>query len=109
MIPPLSWTNGPWLRNATSAGHPPAGRLILAGTSVRAARYSSEFMSDDQPEQGVPPPPDLAALSVAAYEDLLKLARARLRSSGPFTLLDTAGLVSDTYKRLAQQHHLQIK
>ncbi len=66
-------------------------------------------MSDDQPEPEVPPPPDLASLSVAAYEDLLKLARARLRSSGPFTLLDTAGLVSDTYKRLAQQHHLQMR
>jgi RNA polymerase sigma factor (TIGR02999 family) len=66
-------------------------------------------MSDDLPEEGAPASPDLAALSVAAYEDLLKLARARLRSSGPFTLLDTAGLVSDCYKRLAQQHHLQIK
>jgi RNA polymerase sigma factor (TIGR02999 family) len=61
-------------------------------------------MSEDLPQEGVPPPPDLAELSVAAYEDLLKLARARLRASGPFTLL-----VSDTYKRLAQQHHLQVK
>ena len=47
--------------------------------------------------------PDLTSLSAEAYEDLRKLAKARLRSSGPFTLLDTAGLVSDTYKRLAER------
>ena len=68
-------------------------------------------MSDDPPE--TPPPasaggPDIAALSAAAYEDLRRLAKARLRSSGPITLLDTSGLVSDTYKRLALQHGLQI-
>jgi len=83
--------------------------FILRDGRMRAARYLSELMSDDIPEEGSPSPPDLAELSVAAYEDLLKLARARLRASGPFTLLDTAGLVSDTYKRLIQQHHLQIK
>ena len=52
---------------------------------------------------------DIAALSALAYEDLRQLARARLRSSGPLTLLDTAGLVSDTYKRLAVQHNLKIE
>lgn len=67
-------------------------------------------MSDDSPKP--PPPPggvDIAALSAAAYEDLRRLARARLRSNGPLTLLDTAGLVSDTYRRLALQHNLQIE
>jgi RNA polymerase sigma factor (TIGR02999 family) len=52
---------------------------------------------------------DIAALSGAAYEDLRRLAKARLRSNGPLTLLDTAGLVSDTYQRLALRHDLQIE
>ncbi len=69
-------------------------------------------MSDDSPE---PQPAakkdaiDIASLSAAAYEDLRRLAKARLRSSGPLTLLDTAGLVSDTYRRLAMQHNLHIE
>jgi RNA polymerase sigma factor (TIGR02999 family) len=52
---------------------------------------------------------DIAAFSAAAYEDLRRLAKSRLRSSGPITLLDTAGLVSDAYKRLALQHGLRIE
>jgi RNA polymerase sigma factor (TIGR02999 family) len=65
-------------------------------------------LSDDSPK--IPPPgADIAALSAAAYEDLRRLARARLRSNGPLTLLDTAGLVSDTYRRLAAQHNLRIE
>src|SRR6266851_4352811 len=52
---------------------------------------------------------DIAALSATAYDELRGLARARLRSSGPLTLLDTAGLVSDTYRRLALQHNLHIE
>jgi RNA polymerase sigma factor (TIGR02999 family) len=69
-------------------------------------------VSDELP---APPPAspgsgmDVAALSAAAYEDLRRLARARLRSSAPLTLLDTSGLVSDTYRRLAQQHNLKIE
>ena len=69
-------------------------------------------MSDDSPKPLPPMPPggmDIAALTAAAYEDLRRLAKARLRSNGPLTLLDTAGLVSDTYKRLALQHNLQIE
>lgn len=68
-------------------------------------------MSDDSPK---PAPSvsiglkDLAALSAEAYEDLRRLAKSRLRSNGPLTLLDTSGLVGDTFKRLAQQHNLQI-
>jgi len=68
-------------------------------------------VSDKPPE---PQPPssgsgvDVAALSAAAYEDLRRLARARLRSNAPLTLLDTSGLVSDTYRRLAQLHNLKI-
>jgi len=52
---------------------------------------------------------DIALLSSSAYEDLRRLARARLRSNGPLTLLDTSGLVSDTYRRLAAQHNLRIE
>lgn len=64
-------------------------------------------MSDEssKPSQ----PLDIAALSASAYEDLRRLAKARLRSSGHLTLLDTAGLVSDTYRRLALQHDLHIE
>jgi RNA polymerase sigma factor (TIGR02999 family) len=51
---------------------------------------------------------DIAALSATAYADLHRLAHARIRSSGPMTLLDTTGLVSDTYRRLAAQHDLSI-
>ncbi len=69
-------------------------------------------MSDEPPNQPPTAPPseiDIAALSAAAYEDLRRLAKARLRSNGPLTLLDTAGLVSDTYRRLALQHNLHIE
>jgi RNA polymerase sigma factor (TIGR02999 family) len=52
---------------------------------------------------------DIAALSATAYNELRGLARARLRSNGPLTLLDTTGLVSDTYRRLAVQHNLHIE
>lgn len=55
-----------------------------------------------------PSSPDIAALAAQSYEALRQLAKARLKSSGPLTLLDTAGLVSDTYQRLAQRHDLQI-
>lgn len=51
---------------------------------------------------------DIADLSATAYADLHRLARARIRSSRPLTLLDTTGLVSDTYRRLAAQHDLSI-
>lgn len=68
-------------------------------------------MSDDSPERAPAQSGrvDIAALSEAAYEDLRRLARARLRASGPLTLLDTVGLVSDTYRRLALQHDLRIE
>ena len=65
-------------------------------------------MPDPQPHppgRGI----DVAALSAAAYEDLRVLAKARLRSSAPLTLLDTTDLVSETYKRLALQYNLQIE
>ena len=71
-----------------------------------------DTVSDELPE--APPPTagsamDISALSAAAYDELRRLARGRLRSSGPLTLLDTVGLVSDTYQRLALQHNLHIE
>lgn len=36
------------------------------------------------------------------YDDLKNLARSRLRASGPLTLLDTTGLVNQSYLRLAE-------
>ena len=45
--------------------------------------------------------PDVEALWAGLYPDLKQLARARLRRSGPHTLLDTTGLVNDAYVRVA--------
>lgn len=69
-------------------------------------------MSEELPEAPPPTagnPMDIIALSAAAYDELRRLARARLRSNGPLTLLDTVGLVSDTFQRLALQHNLHIE
>ena len=82
-----------------------------AYTCAGSARLG-DCVSDQLPEaqRSVPGSGmDIAALSASAYDDLRRLARARLRSSGPLTLLDTAGLVSDTYRRLAVQHNLRIE
>jgi RNA polymerase sigma factor (TIGR02999 family) len=68
-------------------------------------------MSDDTPEPSKPKPGgklEIDSMSAEVYEDLRRLARARIRSSAPLTLLDTSGLVSDTYRRLAAQHNLSI-
>lgn len=46
-------------------------------------------------------PGAVAALWSGLYGDLKQLARSRLRRSGPFTLLDTTGLVNDSYLRMA--------
>jgi RNA polymerase sigma factor (TIGR02999 family) len=66
-------------------------------------------VSNDSPTSTPPGPIDIAALTASAYEDLRRLARSRLRTQGPLTLLDTTGLVSDTYRRLAMQHGLRIE
>jgi len=44
---------------------------------------------------------EIGALWEGLYPDLKQLARARLRRSGPNTLLDTTGLVNDAYLRVA--------
>ncbi len=68
---------------------------------------SSPNQSDSS--AGGAPRADVGALWSEVYPDLRQMARARLRASGPLTLLDTSGLVSDTYKRLSQRKDLQIE
>jgi RNA polymerase sigma factor (TIGR02999 family) len=43
----------------------------------------------------------IAALWSALYPDLKRMARSRLRRSGPSTLLDTTGLVNESYLRVS--------
>lgn len=50
---------------------------------------------------------ELEALWTGLYPDLKQLARARLRRSGPNTLLDTTGLVNDAYLRVANAASLR--
>jgi RNA polymerase sigma factor (TIGR02999 family) len=51
---------------------------------------------------------DNAALFGAAYDELKKLARARLMRSGPMTLLDSTALVNEIWLKLAHQRVLQV-
>lgn len=48
------------------------------------------------------------ALFAAAYPDLRRLARARLRTGGRNTLLDTCSLVHESYLRFAGARHLNV-
>lgn len=58
-------------------------------------------------QQGEPGAAD--ALYEAAYPDLHRLARARLRSGHRPTLLDTGSLVNESYLRFASSSHLAIE
>ena len=49
------------------------------------------------------------ALFSATYQELHKLARARLRRGGRNTLLDTSSLVQESYLRFAQAGRLRIE
>ncbi|WP_345304081.1 ECF-type sigma factor [Lysobacter hankyongensis] len=51
---------------------------------------------------------DNAALFGAAYDELKKLARARLARSGPMTLLDSTALVNEIWLRLSGKQTLQV-
>lgn len=57
-------------------------------------------------ESGAP----LAELWDAAYDDLKQLAHARLRRSGPMTVLDTTALVNESFLRLVARgkFHLSV-
>lgn len=50
----------------------------------------------------IPDPAEVSELWSDSYNDLKNLARRRLRASGPMTLLDTTGLVNQSYLRLAE-------
>lgn len=52
---------------------------------------------------------DTEALFTAAYGELRKLAHARLRASGPMTLVDTTALVNECWLRLSSQASLQVE
>lgn len=52
---------------------------------------------------------DGAALFEAAYDELRKLARARLNGSAPMTLLDTTALVNESWLRLSGSKSLQVE
>jgi RNA polymerase sigma factor (TIGR02999 family) len=49
------------------------------------------------------------ALYAAAYQDLCKLARLRLRRGGRNTVLDTTSLVHESYVRLAAAGHVRVE
>jgi RNA polymerase sigma factor (TIGR02999 family) len=53
-------------------------------------------------------PDGVEALFAAAYQDLRKLARVRLRGGGRNTVLDTTSLVHESYLRLAQAGQLRV-
>lgn len=49
------------------------------------------------------------ALWQVAYAELKKVARARLRGSGPHTVLDTTALVNESYLKLARVGRLRVE
>jgi RNA polymerase sigma factor (TIGR02999 family) len=49
------------------------------------------------------------ALFAATYQELRKLARARLRAGGRDTFLNTTSLVHESYLRLAEAGHMQLQ
>jgi len=57
------------------------------------------------PGEGV----DNALLFRAAFDELRKLAHARLAVSSPMTLLDTTALVHESWLRLSGQQRLQVE
>src|SRR3569833_2436462 len=78
----------------------PADEVIYFGRATDDVRPLSNEQNQAGPNPGGA---DLGALWSDVYTELRQMARARLRVSGPLTLLDTAGLVSDTYMRLSRR------
>jgi len=52
---------------------------------------------------------DSEALFTAAYDELRRLAHARLMGSGPMTLVDTTALVNESWLRLSSQTRLKVE
>ncbi|MFN7942800.1 MAG: ECF-type sigma factor [Thermoanaerobaculia bacterium] len=59
----------------------------------------------ETPGGGVP----VDALWQAAYDELKVIAKARLRSQGPVTVLDTTDLVNESYLKLAALGRLRVE
>jgi RNA polymerase sigma factor (TIGR02999 family) len=70
-------------------------------TELFASSYPSRVTASDDS-------PGVDGLFDATYRELRQLARARLRTSAPNTLLDTTALVHETYLRLASANELQF-
>jgi RNA polymerase sigma factor (TIGR02999 family) len=64
----------------------------------------TDVIESADPHEGVP----INELWPAAYDDLRKLARSRLRDTGQATLLDTTSLVNDSYLKLADSGALKV-
>jgi RNA polymerase sigma factor (TIGR02999 family) len=61
-------------------------------------------MQEPEPTRGA----ELAQLWSLTFDELKRLARARMRASGPLTLLDTTGLVNEAYLRMARVPTLSL-
>lgn len=64
----------------------------------------SEEPAHVDPDDPSPPDPSVDALFAATYRELRLIARARLRSGGRNTVLDTTALVHETFLKLAANH-----
>ena len=60
------------------------------------------------PDEDPRPDPAIDALFEASYQDLRQLARARLRSGGRSTVLDSAVLVNESFLRLSAARGAQF-
>jgi RNA polymerase sigma factor (TIGR02999 family) len=67
---------------------------------------TSDFSNTVTPARAEPI--DISQYWPEAYSDLEQMARARLKKSQALTELDTTGLVSETYARLARRHGLEF-
>jgi RNA polymerase sigma factor (TIGR02999 family) len=85
---------------AVSRTRPPASTVFPAGSArlnalIHLSRAGDAVASD--------------ALFAATYDDLRRLARARLRACRRHTFLDTGSLVHESYLRVAGAGHLDLE
>ncbi len=76
----------------------------LANMGEPAASDLAELVSGARSGDGQA----LARLFEILYDDLRRVARARLRGGAPITLLNTTGLVHESYERLAGLDRLDV-
>src|SRR5262245_36124192 len=79
----------------------------------RSARDSRTLSAGDRTRKigdaALHQPDGVNELFTAAYQDLRKLARLRLRGGGRNTILDTTSLVHESYLRLARAGQLRVE